>query len=158
MNSDDTMSEDSEEFEIGTEDPALEVEHSPLPSHVALNDPLKIVTFPPQQMVSVETTTNVYSLSKNKKSEEKRLRKEWAPNEDKIFLEGRFSLTSYISYLTMVHHLGLKKYKIDFAEIQKLLPHRSRSQIRTHYRYLARSIQENHDSTSQGGKKIQKKL
>ena len=49
---------------------------------------------------------------------------------------------------------GLEKHKLNFGAIQKLLPHRSRSQIRTHYRYLARNIEANNRNRARGGMKL----
>jgi hypothetical protein len=58
----------------------------------------------------------------NKKS---RIRNEWTIQEDKIFLE------------------GLKLYGADFTAIAKIIPSRTRYQVRTHYAYLSKSIQAN---------------
>eukprot|EP01102_Stenamoeba_stenopodia_P007736 TRINITY_DN2180_c0_g1_i1.p1 TRINITY_DN2180_c0_g1~~TRINITY_DN2180_c0_g1_i1.p1 ORF type:complete len:372 (+),score=95.07 TRINITY_DN2180_c0_g1_i1:201-1316(+) len=62
---------------------------------------------------------------KSKSDSSSRTRSEWTPQEDRLFLE------------------GLKRHGLNFREICKIIPNRTRSQIRTHYRYLARSLREN---------------
>jgi hypothetical protein len=68
----------------------------------------------------------------DKKKKKSRVRNEWTSEEDKVFLE------------------GLKTYGLDFSAIAKMLPSRSRYQIRTHYAYLAKSIRANEKSNQNG--------
>jgi hypothetical protein len=66
--------------------------------------------------------------SKDKKGSNKkktRIRNEWTVDEDRVFLD------------------GLQRFGADFNSIAKLLPNRSRYQIRTHYTYLAKNIMAN---------------
>jgi len=72
--------------------------------------------------------------SKNNEKKKNRVRKEWSLKEDLEFLN------------------ALRENKLDFHAIAKILPNRTRSQIRTHYRYLAKSILANieHSKTNNG--------
>jgi len=72
--------------------------------------------------------SNNKSTDLKKDSKNNRLRKEWSETEDRLFLD------------------VLKKDGADFKSIGAVLPHRTRSQIRTHYRYLANTFISNLES------------
>jgi len=63
--------------------------------------------------------------SKGSNKKKTRIRNEWTVDEDRIFLQ------------------GLQRFGADFNSIAKILPNRSRYQIRTHYTYLAKNIMAN---------------
>lgn len=67
----------------------------------------------------------------------KRQRHEWTVEEDRLFLLG-------------LRQAELQNGQVDFSRLAELLPGRTRSQIRTHYRYLAKAIRENNRGGSPG--------
>jgi hypothetical protein len=58
-----------------------------------------------------------------------RVRKEWTEAEDRAFLA------------------GLKEFKLDFEKIAQMIPGRNKAQIRTHYKYLSKSLKHNLNAT-----------
>mmetsp|Transcript_53363 Transcript_53363/g.133981 ORF Transcript_53363/g.133981 Transcript_53363/m.133981 type:complete len:334 (+) Transcript_53363:85-1086(+) len=72
-----------------------------------------------------QITEKTKNESQSQDPSRSRLRTEWSYEEDMAFLK------------------GLEEFGLDFGRIGQYIPDRSRSQIRTHYRYLARSILNN---------------
>lgn len=104
----------------------------------ASSHPSTVIPFPPlPPYIPMNPSTQSLGKQRAPLPSKIRKRKEWTPAEERLFLA------------------GLQNNKLDFMAIGKLLPHRSRSQIRAHYRYLAKNFkQENCNIRCKGGSKL----
>ena len=81
----------------------------------------------------------------------KRQRHEWTVEEDRLASFCGKNLTKLSRlFLLGLRQAELQNGQVDFSRLAELLPGRTRSQIRTHYRYLAKAIRENNRGGSPG--------